>query len=1727
MKKILYLLLVVLFSSFFLQTNAQYNNEWIVPGKNYYKFKIGETALYRLNNSFLTSIGLGSVDKSQLQLWRNGKQIPLYATTEYIEFWGEQNDGFTDEQLFQNPAQQLDKRKSLHTDSATLFLTVNSNVAQNLKFVSEINNVAGRPASVTAEPYFIHSYYLNNGTTFNYGPYSRFISEPVYDSRYFYKSFGWQLTPSSPYNLNFNNLYAYSGGVASKLTLSITGLSYVGGNRTIRATSNIGGELATAQLLGLESKFITSNPTISGDFTLSVKDEPATTNSNYASDRVMLNYAELEYPRTFNFGGANKFAFILEGNGQAKYLEINNFNANGSVPVLYDLTNRKRYQAVVAGSTLQFYLPMVNGKTNFVLTEQSTNGYKTIDAVKVVTRNYPNYNDAANQTAYAIISNKGLYGEGNYVQQYADYRSSAEGGGFNAKVYDIDVLEDMFAFGIKGHPLSIKNFIKFGRDKFSVKPQYVFIIGRGLPFYQNKLQQGNAVYQDMNYVPTYGYPGSDIMLAADGLIPVPAVNIGRISAVQPSEIKIYLDKIKQYETSQKFTSYTIADNLWKKNIIFATGGSNIHEWQLFNNYIFSYSRILTDTLMGGNGYLFTKFNTGSVSGNYSSEYLKPLLANGVRLISYYGHGASTTLGFQELSTPLPYTFNGKYPIFITSGCDVGDYFSYISGRRTNLNNIPESYIFTKDKGSVAFVAQSYLGVTSYLHRYNQTFYDKLGVELYGRPLFESMKAASESLTIDARNPGVDTICYYSHAAQTNLLGDPFIKVHYAPKPDFVIEENQINAPSSVSFTEDRFRIKAYLHNIGMAKGDSVNVEITRKLPSGQVELLLNKNIKSIRNIDSIEVDVPLNLADKYIGINEFTISIDKDNKYDELSEANNQATKRVTVFSDGVTLVYPYKYGIIENATAKLVASTSDPLAASKQYVMELDTTELFNSSSKITKTITSKGGALEFDPGISYTNERVYYWRVSSVASNSDDYRWSNSSFQYLTGKGEGFGQAHSYQHLHSDLNNINIDSSNGQFEYRTLNIPVQINHAIVGGGNASGWSDFVLNVNGKVLSHYYCNYIRNSLLFNILDPNSLQPYYNQAIPSTTQNPPFSGFMGSVAACGTVSTAYDRDPKSDRNKSNFQFPYNTKADRDKIKDFIDWIPEGAYVVMRLFIETPFENVPLIDTWKQDGSNSLYESLMSQNLSLLNDFVFPRAGVFIFKKNDDSYSPLQELTNGAFGKIQRPDIILEGRDSIGVITSPKFGPAHSWKKIEWTGNSEETTLGDNININVIGYTAQGDSSVLLTLNRDQNSYDISGINASQYPYLKLKMENKDAVTNTPYQLHSWRLLSVPLPEGGLAPNISFSAPDTISQGQDIKLSVAFKNVSGQTFSDSLVNKITLVDANNVSYSIPVNKFKKLAPGESQIIEFTIPGDTAAYNSQIADSSMRMPVSTKDLSGKITIGVDINPGLQTPEYTHDNNILYKTVLSMKENSVTDMDVTFDGMHILDNDIVSSIPKINIRLRDESKHILVKDTSSVKVTLRYPSGALKYFNYNSDTLQFFAAQNPEKNEALVDFKPFLTEDGTYQLSITGLNASNPNSTPVNYSVSFQVYNKPMISDMFNYPNPFTTSTAFVFTLTGSQVPQNLRIQILTVTGKIVKEITKQELGNITIGRNITEYKWDGTDQYGQPLANGVYLYRVITNQDGKKLDKFEIKDANGNNINTSQYFNKGYGKMYLMR
>jgi hypothetical protein len=66
----------------------------------------------------------------------------------------------------------------------------------------------------------------------------------------------------------------------------------------------------------------------------------------------------------------------------------------------------------------------------------------------------------------------------------------------------------------------------------------------------------------------------------------------------------------------------------------------------------------------------------------------------------------------------------------------------------------------------------------------------------------------------------------------------------------------------------------------------------------------------------------------------------------------------------------------------------------------------------------------------------------------------------------------------------------------------------------------------------------------------------------------------------------------------------------------------------------------------------------------------------------------------------------------------------------------------------------------------------------------------------------------------------------------------------------------------------------------------------------------------------------------------------------------------------------------------------------------------------------------------------------------------------------------------------------------------------------------LGPLSVGRNqLTEYSWNGKDEFGDQLANGVYLYRVMVKDGEEQVKHFSNQSDN--------YFKHDFGKMYLMR
>ena len=91
------------------------------------------------------------------------------------------------------------------------------------------------------------------------------------------------------------------------------------------------------------------------------------------------------------------------------------------------------------------------------------------------------------------------------------------------------------------------------------------------------------------------------------------------------------------------------------------------------------------------------------------------------------------------------------------------------------------------------------------------------------------------------------------------------------------------------------------------------------------------------------------------------------------------------------------------------------------------------------------------------------------------------------------------------------------------------------------------------------------------------------------------------------------------------------------------------------------------------------------------------------------------------------------------------------------------------------------------------------------------------------------------------------------------------------------------------------------------------------------------------------------------------------------------------------------------------------------------------------------------------------------------------------------------MLNYPNPFTTNTSFWFEHNFPDVDLYTKIEIFTVSGKLIKTLTRTIN---TPGNRSSEVTWDGTDEFGTKIGRGVYIYRLrVRTADGKAAEKWE--------------------------
>lgn len=1682
MKRVLHIIFLI---GLMASVKAQpYGNEWIDYSKTYYKFKLGKTSLYRLPYSTLVNAGISPsfLTGTSFKLFRNGQEIPLYVTTnglfgsgDYIEFYGERNDGKTDTPLYKTPDEQGNPLKSLFSDTATFFLTIDP-FSINARMQQQNNDISIVPEKEKYCYYTNYAYGIPSTKSF-YSfrgmPVSSYFSD-LYNSD-FDKGEGWYLgsfdvngfigiythiqsQQDQGARLFFRDLY---NSEEVNATVSIT-TAHGEGIHTIRTNINslfdtietFAGPILKKQVYQVKNRFLSG----AGNNGMSLRELTAN-KGDYAL------YGSFEYPRTLSFENLPSANFSIKKNNDV-YLEIKNLNLSSTTPVLYDLNNRQRYIGIV-DTVYKFYLNATAlAKDNLFISAQDASSVPTISSISAI--NFTNFANAGQQGDYLIVTNKKLKTSTigvDYIEQYRQYRSSAQGGNFNAKTYFIDELNDQFAFGINQHPLAIRNFINYAYDKFTNKPQLLYIIGKGFEYTYNRNGQS---YIDRSLVQTYGEPASDVLLTArSGMLNFPQIGVGRLAVTKGDQIKDYLDKVREYEANLNDTSNaseTPYNKLWMKNVLHLGGGKSIFEQQQFRAYLDNYKTIIEAPKFGGNVSGLFKNSTDPIQ-IAQNIFLDSLVNSGVSLITFFGHSATTTTDFNM--EPAHMDNRGKYHLMLTNGCFVGSVFA-------DMNTLSEQFVITPNKAAIGYIAPVTYAVASDLNSYSTEFYNNYSNTLYNDRIGTILSQTAKNIILGGGyiNPMVGEQMIYH--------GDPGLRVNTHYRPDYYIDESSIIfEPQNINAAADSFLIKVIVKNLGAAVNDLYVVNVDRVFPNGQIQST-RVRIPSARYIDTVLLWIHSDRLNGP-GLNTFRIKVDYENSIAEYSELNNEVTVTKLILADDIIPIYPYEFSMVNDPNFDLVFSTADAFANTKPYIFQIDTTELFNSPLLTQQKINAPGATIHWKPSIPLLQNKVYYWRGTlDTTASGIPANWKKSSFLYNTSLSTGWNQSHYFQYLRNTFSTLNLKEDR-QFYYPNTVRSLQIKNGIISDQLITAyWDGYLIARNA---------WQRRGFIFFVYDANTGQGWQTFQVGNTCRGP-YNDYN-----CNT--TPVDVFEFITRGTTTTE----GKQERQYAIDFLNNIPCNAYVLGYSFYNAGYTQWASDST--QPGDVNLFKAFENLGVSKIRQQVENAPFAFFLKKCDPSFPPVQ------IQKFQ-PNIIdttltFSGTWTKGTMTSPLIGPSRGWKDFDMDWHAKESNTQDDARVNLYGYDTSG-ARVLLRDNLLKGSVtSLNNIDHKLYPYVQMQWLTKDDALGTAPQMDYWRLYYEKAPEAVVNPTIYFSKTrDTIASGENLNVTVAVENVSPVDM-DSLLVRYIIKDASN-NITIFYKRFGPLPAKQVRNITFdyNFPGFS--------------------FFGLNYITIEVNPNNDQPEQFHFNNFAETTVFVERDKINPLLDVTFDGRHITDGEYISASPEILFRLKDENKYLALNDTSCFLIYMYYPNNPTEAVQiaHSQANVTFIPAtnlNNGKSNEARLIYKPTLA-DGTYEIRAQGIDRSLNDAGKYDYRIKFKVDSKPSITNVLNYPNPFSTSTQFVFTVTGAAVPDQLIIQIFSASGKVVKEITREELGNLHIGTNLTDYKWDGTDNFGDRLANGVYFYRVMTrNLDGTTT---EVKQTS-----IDKYFKHGYGKLYIIR
>jgi len=186
-----------------------------------------------------------------------------------------------------------------------------------------------------------------------------------------------------------------------------------------------------------------------------------------------------------------------------------------------------------------------------------------------------------------------------------------------------------------------------------------------------------------------------------------------------------------------------------------------------------------------------------------------------------------------------------------------------------------------------------------------------------------------------------------------------------------------------------------------------------------------------------------------------------------------------------------------------------------------------------------------------------------------------------------------------------------------------------------------------------------------------------------------------------------------------------------------------------------------------------------------------------------------------------------------------------------------------------------------------------------------------------------------------------------------------------------------------------------------------------------------------------------------------------------------------------------------------YALIYDTNGINTTANsIGHGITAVLDNNTqntiDLTDYFQPALNSYQKGTINYPFSKLPSGTHSVSLRVWNVYNNTSQGyTEFNVEPQA--NLQLSHVLNYPNPFTTHTQFYFELNEVCDVIDVQIQVFTISGKLVRNILTQVKTDSFRSQPID---WDGRDDYGDKIANGVYIYHLkIRTSTGTTADTYQ--------------------------